>query len=256
MAVDIFGDSEWYRGLDTHWGFGPYLFTRQGNELDHSRKADAVDGSTYGSEWKDERPGQREGSLKIKGTAAMKRGRITQILNSEFGRDTPSLAWFATEGLAVGDPITMQPSSLMDHSLSTKMKDPVEFDAELKARGACDDGFIMLSPKALLSGASGMGLVDIADTATQAGGVAQLHVWAFEGGTTPELTVELEQSVDGTVWTPLVTFAGATEVGAWRIKIPFTTTINAQVRASWEVTGTPDEVQVLCGLARGIDLSL
>lgn len=64
---------------------------------------------------------------------------------------------------------------------------------------------------------------------------AQLNVTAASG-TTPSLTVLLEDSLDGTTWNTIGTFSAKTAAGREVINVtaPFTDT----VRVSWTVTGT------------------
>ena len=41
-----------------------------------------------------------------------------------------------------------------------------------------------------------------------------------------------------------------------RVVLPSTTTINAQVQATYTLAGSPTDVQVLCGFARGVNLDI
>lgn len=258
-VVDLNQVTTAYPGYKAQWGIEQFLFGAQGNDLSHSRKADKIDGSGFGTRVKNEFPGMQEGSLTIKGLAVMDKGALNYQLNQWLGRKSPVNAWYALQGLTALSPITLQPSSVMEASIAAKLKDAVDFNLELGARGAYDDGVILLSPGTLVAGASGTGSNDNNTTlggATTTGGVGQLHVWAIDGGTTPSVTIKIQHSPDGTTWTDLVTFAAKTAPGSQRITIPSTTTINAQVQAIWTVTGSPTAVQVLCGFARGINLDL
>jgi hypothetical protein len=201
----------------------------------------------------------QDGSLKIKGLATMDKGTLNWQLNQWFGRKSPVNAWYALEGLSALSPITMQPSSIIDASISSKLKDAVDFDLELDARGAFDDGVILLSPEDLLTGSSGTGLLDdntLYGGATSTGAAAQLHVWALDGGTNPTVTVTIQHSVDGTSWTNLISFPAMSAVGSKRIDLPYPSLVNKKVQAIWTTSGTPTDVQVLLGFARGIDLEV
>jgi hypothetical protein len=157
-------------------------------------------------------------------------------------------------------PIVMQPSSITDASITASMKDSVKFDSEFDARGAVDHGFILISPNTLITTTPGTGTVDdntVSGGATSVGGTGQLHLWAIDGGTSPAVAVVVQHSGDsGVTWTTLLTFVTMTAIGSQRVKLPSTTTVNAQVRAQWTLTGTPTDVQMLCGFARGIDFTL
>lgn len=259
MVLDLRATTVASPGYKTHWGIEQYLFSAQGNDLQHSRKADKIDQSGFGTRVRNSSPGLQDGSLKIKGLATMAKGELNWQINQWFGRKSPVNAWFATETLAALSPITMQPSSIIDASISAKLKDAVDFDLELDARGAFDDGVILLSPEDLLTGSSGTGSLDdntLYGGATETGGVGQLHVWAIDGGTTPSVTVKIQHSPDGSVWTDLIEFDAFTAVGSQRIEVPYPTLINKKVQAVWTTSGSPTAVQVLCGFARGVDLDV
>lgn len=256
MAIDLLAPTFAAPGWKAHWGFDENVFSAQGNDLDHGRKADKIEGSGFGTRVKNNPPGMQEGNLKIKGLYQGGKGKLDSIVNQRFGRTSPVLAWYAVQSLNVGSPLMMQPSSITDYSVTAKLKDSVEFDMELDARGASDSGFILVSPKTLLT-ATGTGPVDdntLYGGATAAGGAAHLHVFAVDGGTTPSMTMKIQHSTDGTTWTDLVTFAAATAAGAQRIQLPSTTTVNAQLQTTWTITGTPTGIQCLVGFARGVDL--
>jgi hypothetical protein len=257
MAIDLHQVTVGYAGFDTQWGIEQYLFSAQGNDLEHSRKADKVDISGFGTRVRNSLPGMMDGSLKIKGLVDMDRGALSWQLNQWLGRKSPVNAWFAFQGLEALQPITMQPSSVLDASPNSKLKDAVDFSLELDARGAFDDGVILLSPQNLLTGSSGTGSLDDNTSvggATTTGCSAQLHVWALDGGTSPSVTCKVQHSPDGTAWTDLITFDAASTLGSQRIVLPSTTTVNAKVQATWTMSGSPTDAQVLLGFARGVNL--
>jgi hypothetical protein len=260
MAIDLEALSVAFPGYKTQWGIDEFLFSAQGNDLEHSRKAAKIKASGFGTRVQNNLPGMQEGALKIKGLATMGKGQLNYILNQRFGRTSPVDAWYALQGLDPLAPITMQPSSIIDSSISAKLEDPVDFDLELDARGDYNDGFILLSPMDLLTIPSGVGPVDdntLFGGATAAGGAAQLHVWAFDGGSAPTVTVTIEHSADnGVTWLPLISFPTLSALGARRVKLPSTTVVNSQVQATFTVTGAPTDVQVLCGFARGVNLDV
>jgi hypothetical protein len=260
MAIDLNQVTVAYPGFRTQWGIEQYLFGAQGNDLSHSRKSDKIDGSGFGTRVKNDLPGMQEAAITVKGLAAMEKGAINSLINQWLGRKTPVNTWYALQGLTVGSPITMQPSSVTDGSVSAKLKDANDFNLELSARGAYDDGIIMLSPGTLLTAASGTGAVDIntlyGGATTGCTVAAQLHVWALDGGTTPSVAVKIQHSPDGTTWTDLITFTTKSAPGSQRITLPSTTTVNTQVQAVWTLTGSPTGVQVLCGFSRGVNLDV
>lgn len=263
MALSLTQTAAVYPGFNTHWGMEQYLFSAQGNDLEYSRKADKIAGDGFGARYKNSLTGMMEGSVKVKGLATMDKGTLNWQLDQWMGRKSPINAWFALEGLAMGLPLTMQPSSIVDNSVTAKLKDAVDFSVELDARGASDSGFILLSPATLLTGASGTGLADLNTAyggATANGGVAVLHVMAYDGGTAPSVTVTINHSPDGVTYTPLITFPPISAASAAQsLRLPTaasTTTVNAYVQASYTLSGAPTDVQVLCGFSRGVNLNL
>lgn len=259
MAIDLNQVTDVFPAYKAQWGIEQFLFGAQGNDIEHGRKADKIDGSGFGTRVRNSLPGLQDGTLKIKGLAAMEKGALSYWVNQWFGRKSPINSWFALQGMDPLSPITMQPSSIIDSSISAKLKDAVDFSLELDARGAYNDGIILLSPQNLLAGASGTGSLDdntLYGGATTTGGVGQLHVWAFDGGASPSVTVTIQHSPDGISWTNVISFAAQSTLGSQRITLPSTTTINTKVQAIWTVTGAPTDVQVLCAFARGVNLNL
>jgi hypothetical protein len=260
MAIDLNEQTEAYLGWEARWGIEQFLFAAQGNDIDFSTKSDKVQADGFGQRVKNALPGMQEGTVKVKGMAAMERGALIWQLRQWQGRKSPVNAWLALQGqLALLQPITYLPASVTDTSVTAKLKDPVDFTLELAARGAYDDGVILLSPQNLLVGASGTGPQDINTLyggATTNGGSGVLHVWAFDGGTAPTVTVTIQHSPDGVTWTNLVAFQAQSVLGSQRIPLPSTTTINAYVQAIWTTTGSPTDVQVLCAVSRAPNLNV
>lgn len=259
MAVDLTAPTLFYPGYEAQWGVEQFVWSAQGNDIEHSLKADEIDGSGFGTRVRDKQPGLQDGTLKVKGMAAMEKGAINYWLGQWFGRKSPVNAWYALEGLQALQPITMQPSSITEASRSAKLKDPNDFSLTMTARGAYNDGVILISPLAELAGSSGTGSLDdntLYGGATTTGAAAQLHVLALDGGTTPSITVNVQHSPDGTSWTNLMTFNAASAVGSQRIVVPSVTTVNAKVQATWTITGAPTGIQVLLGFARGVNLNV
>jgi len=265
VPINLDQTTQAFLGLNAQWGVEQYLFGCQANDLEHSRKSDKVPADGFGQPVKNSLPGQQEASLKVKGMAVLDRGQINWQMHQWAGRKSPVNAWFALEGLQALQPATFQPSTIMDHSVTAKLKDPVDVTWELDARGAYYDGTILLSPQTLLTGPSGTGSLDLnplngitgaTPTATTTGGAVALHVWAFDGGTAPTVTVTVQHSPDGVTYTNLAVFNTFSTLGSQLIKLPNPTTINPYVQAIWTATGTPTDVQVLCMFARTPNLSL
>jgi hypothetical protein len=260
MAVDLNQVTEAYPGWQARWGAEQLLFAAQGNDLEFSLKSDKIPADGFGQPVKNTLPGMAEASLKAKGMAAMEKGASTWQMRQWQGRKSPVNTWWAMQGgLQLLQPMSFMPASVNDTSTTAKLKDPVDASYEFDARGAYYDGTILLSPWNLLVGASGSGSVDLNTLyggATTSGGAGVLHVWAYDGGTTPSVTVTIQHSPDGTTYTNLVSFAAQTTLGSQLIKVPSGITINPYVQAIWTTSGTPTDVQVLCGFARVPNLNV
>lgn len=83
--------------------------------------------------------------------------------------------------------------------------------------------------------ATGAGATQVANTGDAEAMRVQLNVTAASG-TTPNLVVLIEDTLDGTNWNTIGTFAAKTAAG--REVINITTPFADKVRASWTVTGT------------------
>ena len=113
-VVNLNARSESYAGFKTRWGADHYIFTAQGTDLDHSLKAEEIDGSGFGTRFKNNLPGMIDGTLKMSGLAAMKAGKVSWVFNQWLGRTSDVNVWYVTEGFDALSPIAMQPSSLME----------------------------------------------------------------------------------------------------------------------------------------------
>lgn len=256
MAVNLRTRSVSFPAKNIRWGFEQYYFASQGNDFSHDKKADTYDGSGFGDEWKNEPPGMKNGKIKLGGNADLSIGAVSDIMDDLAGQSTPVNFWYTTQGISVGDPIVTQPSYLTDHSIKGKVKDGVVFDSEWSAAGGVDvRGRILGSPLTLLSGASGTGpVVDntLAGGATFFGGAFTAYLWTLAGGTDPTVALKVQHcDTEAGTYTDLAVFDTFDALGSARVELDSTKTIQAFLKLSWTITGTPTEVQVLVGGARG-----
>lgn len=261
-AIDFSVDTVVYPGFKAQWGLNGYVFTKQTNDLDQTVKADKIDGSAWGTRFKNDLPGMQEGTTKITGLHTGTRGQVGDIMSGLVGQSAPVYAWNALQTLNVLAPITFQPVSVMEYSPKATEKDAVKFTTELSARGDMNTGFILVSPKSttqlITTGTGSDDDSTLTTGATAFGGVIQMHVYDISGGTSPTMTMIVQHSPDGTTWSTLASFVVATPgtsgtTYVQRVKIPSTTTVNAHVRASWTTTGSPTSVQALVMYDRGSD---
>lgn len=240
-----------------------YLITGQVTSVDADFDKDTADGAGLGSTVENNLPGIAKGMFKIDGLVSPAMERQMAPLKN---RQTPFYSAIAERGLASGSPISMMPASFGKYSKKFSKKDEVSLSCELGARSEYDEGVILLSPKTILSGASGTGSID-ANTlyggASTFGGIAYLWVFDMQGGTTPTFTAKVQHctTVGGT-YTDLATFAAASGTYAapvnWtqQVAVTSTTTVNEFLQVAWTSTGTPTGIQVVLGFARRYDPSL
>jgi len=86
VAIDINALPDSSVGFKTHWGMDEFLFTAQGNDLNHGRKADKVVADGFGLRVKNSLAGQMEGNAKLKGCCRDAQGQD--------GRDHRAAVWF------------------------------------------------------------------------------------------------------------------------------------------------------------------
>lgn len=253
----------------THGNFGHVildlnLITAQVEDVDADFDKDTADGAGLGSKVENNLPGIAKGMFKIKAKYSSTLDFRLQKLKN---RQSPFNAAVAKKGLSALSPIEMMPASIGKYSSKFSKKDEVTVDMELGARGDYHNGRIVLSPKTLLSGASGVGPIDDNTTydedttgVTSYGGAAYLWLVDITGGTTPTFTAKVTHSTtSGGTYTDVTGggFAAASMTNAASrrqlIYIPSTTTVNAFTQISWTVTGSPTSVQALIGFARDYD---
>lgn len=264
-VIDFNQTSTFFPAYKSHWGVEGHVFTAQTRDYDHDRETDDIEGSGWGQRFENNLPSMQKATDKIKGLHSGSPGQVGHILMPMVGATAPKRIWRATETLNALAPVTFGPASLKKYSVSAKMKDAVEFEAEWGYRGDVDDGFILVTPKTTnVLTVTGNG-ADLDNTdyggATSFGANAQLHVFDLSGGTDPTVDVVIQHSPDGTTWTTLGTFAEVSEASSetsfvQRLSIPSTTTVNAHVRAQWTTsttTAAPTGVQALVLFARNVD---
>lgn len=262
MALSTYPSTEAYVARNIRWGIENYFFWSQSNSLDWDVMADKVKVDAYGQRAHNTLSGLQSGTLKMEGLAASERNAVVSLLRAWQGAPAPVNTWFTPQGITPLSPITFFPGRVMDSSLTGKVADAVDFKTEVDASGTYSDGFILLTPDILLSGASGASSTDVnmvtvsgtgTPTATTSGGAGALHVYAYDGGTTPSVTVTINHSPDGDTYTPLCSFSAQSATSAaqsQRIEISPSTTINPYIQATWSTDGSPTDIQVLCMFGR------
>lgn len=259
MSYDLNATSTFDTEADVYFGIDEFLFGAQVEDLDLGMKGKEIDGTGMGSDFTNKRVGTRDGQWKVKGHYHGAKGGVSWLLNWRFGRKTPVRAWAALDGLQVGAPALAMPCTITDTSAKATMNDSAKFDAQLDARGAMDQGFIMATPTTTnvltTTGTSTADDSSIYLPNGSYGGALYLFCWDFSGGTTPTLAPKLTHcTTSGGSYVDLVSGTTITDTDktTWSqyIPIPSTTLINPFVKLSWTTSGTPTTAQVLAIFAR------
>ena len=229
------------------------------HEFKAKRDAATIDATTFGQRFSYDLAGIQKASIEWKGFYIPGANNYDQVINQRFGQDSDVLAALAPAGWPLFGPVILQPSVITKYDLDAKLKGAVECDVLAMARGAVDDGSILLSPNVpLLTGTNTSTDPNNPNPggATTSGFAAQLHVITM-AGTSPSLAVKLQGSPDGTTWTDLTGggFTTATTLTAQRITQGIGFSVPAYIRANWTVTGTGGAFTALCGFSRNVTYS-
>lgn len=225
------------------------------NEYKFKRDAAVIDVTPFGNRVAVDLSGFQKASIELKG---FYNADHDIEMHRRFGQDDDVYLALATTGYRPLAPVVMLPSTITKYEISAKAKDSVDLDAEFTLRGSVDDGVQLISPKTVLSAATGVsGDYDAGSLlgSTDAGCAAQLHVWSMTG-TTPTLDVKIQHSDDGTVWSDLLTFTTASLVtgSVERQDLDIGNTIKQHVRASWALAGG-GTARALIGFARNVEFA-
>lgn len=232
-----------------------YDITNRNNSFKAKRDAAVIDATTFGQRFSYDLAGIQKASIEWKGFYEPGQTGYDQIINARFGQDSDVYAALAPGGWGSLNNLIMQPSVLTKYDIDGQLKGAVDVDLAAMARGAVDDGFQLFYPTNLLTGASGVS--DVWDNGTvggssTAGGAAQLHVIGLVG-TTPGITITVQDSPDNAAWTDQFLFAAVTLPNvAQRLTIDIGNPLNRYMRAKYVTTGTGVKATILCGASRNV----
>lgn len=120
--------------------------------------------------------------------------------------------------------------------------------AEVQIEGDGVSGGVVLTPLTAKTATGQSSSQDESASSTN-GGVAVLHVTAASG-TTPSITVKIQDSANDSTWADLASFTALAVAGSERITVAVGTTIDRYVRALWTITGTGPSFTFLVGWDR------
>lgn len=255
-------------GTTSHGKYGhilvhKYLVTGNVKTFDGDFDKDTADAATLGMDVEDNLPGIAKGMWKCDGVMSTQMERRMLPLKN---RQSPIQCGSFPKGLAAGALADCMPASFGKYSKSYSKKDETGIKFELGARGAYNEGVISISPKAYLTGASGVGPVDdhtLFGGATSYGGAVYAWLHDVIGGTTPTVAFKLTNcATSGGTYTDVVggavpAMSMGTDAGEMQaLYIPSTSAINIFTQIAWTATGSPTSFQATVVTCRSFDPSL
>jgi hypothetical protein len=203
---------------------------------------DTVDTTAFGSASKTYIPGLRDATASLEGMFdngvsggdAILRAALESSSNLQFS--------MYPEGAALGNFGFGLSGIQTSHAISASTDDVVQASAEIQSSTGAER-LQSVADKGAVAATGPLTTVD-SGAATTTGGVGYLHV--FVSGTS--VTVKIQDSVDGTTWTDLITFVAATSSQAQRIPLAGGATVKRYLRANvTALTGGPATIQVGVG---------
>lgn len=154
---------------------------------------------------------------------------------TSFKASTAKPITYAPSGLSTGSETVLLDALETNYGTSASTGSTVDFSLSAITTGDTDFGESLEDLTAVT--ADGNGTARDLTAASSNGGVAHLHVTAFTGLTSNDITIE--QSADGsTGWTTLVTFAQVTGVTSERVVVAAGTSVARYLRVVDDVTGS------------------
>lgn len=214
-----------------------------GYSVSHSREYSPVtslldDGGRY-------QPGLLGGALTVKGMFDSTAGSLHQVVQAAADTDNGLLWTICPDGTALGSPAVSCVSDLADYAVDASVSDTVGLQITAQPDDGVDIGVVLHAHGAETADGNGSSVDNAASSAN--GGVATLHVTAYDSFDTVDVTVE--HSANNSTWATLATFATATDVTYERVIVAPGTTVNRYLRAVVDVDGT-GSVTYLVAFAR------
>lgn len=211
---------------------------------------DMSDTTVYGKTNKTKATALGDSKLSFSGLYDPVADGIDALVVPYLGVNVDQLAMIGYGGFAVGQGVSLIGGKFSGWKLSDPVGDMVKFTAEIEG----SDG-----------GVVGRSLHDTATTETITangasvdagagqlttlfGGIGHLHVLSATG-TSPSLTVKIQDSADNSTFADLITFTAAT-ARTFERKF-FTGTVRRYIRATWTIAGTTPVFGFAAGFGRG-----
>jgi hypothetical protein len=204
------------------------------NQAGLSNQADTAEVTHFGDTDKRYIPGLRDATLPIQGFFDGSVDAIDVVLNAAFGGPGSSPIVFS---LLFNDDVFGSfgygySAYQTRYDVETSISDAAKITGEAQSNIG-RERLVILHPLAAKTAPGNSTNVDNA-VLTTAGGVGYFQLTALTG---TNITLEVEHSVDNSVWTSLIT-TGALTTARQGLRVPVSGTVNRHVRARWSGTFT------------------
>lgn len=205
----------------------PYL-----NEYEVESEGEDLDVTPLESDGKEFITGSIEHTVTLTGFWNGDPDSLDRRLRRSSRQGVPNIITICPGGVTSGKDVLLAESTLITNTVSGSSDDMNESEAEFKS--VIVDGQVLKTPGVITATGSTTPKID-PDGISNSGLMANLHVTALTG-TPTSVVIEVEQSADGTVWSPVLEFEVDGKGGQVARTLP-TDTIQAQLRATATITG-------------------
>lgn len=202
------------------------------NSYSSGRTSEASETTTFGAAAKTYIPGLQDGTISLSGLYDGSAGAVDAVLQAAIGAASRNVLSILPQGAGtIGNRAMVASVDETSYTIEAGVGDLVTASAEMQPSGGVWGGAVLHTLTAETAGGNTTSIDNAASSAS--GGVANLHVTAFNGTT---LTAKVQHSTDNSVWVDLITFTAATAVTAEQLSV--TGTVNRYVRVLWTATVT------------------
>lgn len=219
------------------------------NESTFTTEVETSETTTYGKKSRTRVAGLEDHALSFGGFFDPVSDGIDAELKAIKAGESAVPATIGYGGLAVGQGVSMINGILSSYEVADPVAEVVTFTADMEGHDGGGTGVSLHDLTAETATGNGTGVDAGARTVTtSAGGVGHLHVTAV-AGTTPSITVKIQDSADGTTFADILTFTAATARTSERKTM--TGTVRRHIRVIWTITGTSPSFTFTVAFVRG-----
>lgn len=215
------------------------------NSLDVELSVDPAETTTFGKNAKTFIPGLKDGKVSLGGLFDV---AIDAVLSAAIGASTGDAVTVAPQALALGGRVWVCSSRSTSYKSSVPVGGVVAASMSIQADNGVDPGVVLADLSARTATAN-LTAVDSGVTSTLNGWSANLHC-TVASGTSPTLTVKLQDSADNSTFADLTGGAFTQLTAAGSQHLEGTGTVRRYVRAVYTIGGTTPSFTAAVGFAR------